>query len=204
MSVKTGHAQTPIHRGVNSKEGTATSSRTNPISSRFSHGARRNACHERATPTTPAGSRNVGATHRAPGPESDRTRSGRPVSSSRIERAHVGRSTYSARVIEIGSRARTLPAPPSAVWDSLVEPRRPAARPWLHLPADEVDPRVLAAEKPGQVVWSSRPDDQAHFALTASRDGGTLLRFTLLNSRRSPRPEQGRTPSAKAQSTAVR
>jgi hypothetical protein len=29
---------------------------------------------------------------------------------------HVGGSTYSARVIEIGSRARTLPAPPSAVW----------------------------------------------------------------------------------------
>jgi hypothetical protein len=28
---------------------------------------------------------------------------------------HVGGSTYSARVIEIGSRARTVPAPPSAV-----------------------------------------------------------------------------------------
>ncbi len=58
-------------------------------------------------------------------------------------------SAYSAQVIEIGSRARTLPAPPPVVRDSLVEPRRPGARPWLHRPADEVDPRVLAAEKPG-------------------------------------------------------
>ncbi|RSM45977.1 hypothetical protein DMA12_11820 [Amycolatopsis balhimycina DSM 5908] len=42
---------------------------------------------------------------------------------------HVGRSTYSAWVIEIGSRARTLPAPPSAV--------RPAPEPcpiWLATP----------------------------------------------------------------------
>jgi hypothetical protein len=56
--------------------------------------------------------------------------------------------------------------------------------------ADEVDPRVLATEKPGQVVWSSlwpsRPDDQVHFALTASRDGGTLLRFTLLTPDEAP------------------
>ena len=50
--------------------------------------------------------------------------------------------------------------------------------------ADEVDPRVLAAEKPSRVTWSSlwpsRPDDQVQFALTASRAGGTSLRFTLL------------------------
>ncbi|MTD52932.1 hypothetical protein GKO32_02925 [Amycolatopsis sp. RM579] len=93
-------------------------------------------------------------------------------------------------MIEIGSRARTLPAPPFAVWDSLVEPRRPGARPWLHLLADEVDPGVLAAEKPSQVVWSSlwpsRPNDQVRFALTASRDGGTLLRFTLLAADEAP------------------
>jgi uncharacterized protein YndB with AHSA1/START domain len=97
---------------------------------------------------------------------------------------HIGRSAYSARVIEIGSRARTLPAPPAVVWDSLVDPRRPGTRQWLHLLADEVDPTVLAAEKPGRATWSSlwpsRPHDQIHFALTAERDGGTLLRFTLL------------------------
>ncbi|AEM83670.1 hypothetical protein Strvi_4012 [Streptomyces violaceusniger Tu 4113] len=93
-------------------------------------------------------------------------------------------------MMEIGSRARKLPAPPSAVWDSLVEPRRPGGRPWLHLLADEVDPRVLAAEKPSQAVWSSlwpsRPNDQVHFALTASCDGGTLLRFTLLTTDEAP------------------
>jgi glycine/D-amino acid oxidase-like deaminating enzyme len=52
----------------------------------FSHssrGARQDACHERATPMTTAGSRCERATHRAPGPESGRTRSCRPVLSSR-------------------------------------------------------------------------------------------------------------------------
>ena len=96
----------------------------------------------------------------------------------------VDSSTYPARVIEIGSRARTLPASPPTVWDSLVEPRRPGTRPWLRLLPDEVDPGILTAEKPSQVAWSSlwpsRPNDQVHFTLTASRDGGTLLRFTLL------------------------
>lgn len=56
--------------------------------------------------------------------------------------------------------------------------------------ADEADPEVLAAEKPHQVVWSSlwpdRPDDQVHFALTPSSDGGTLLRFTLLTTGEAP------------------
>jgi hypothetical protein len=108
----------------------------------------------------------------------------------RLASAILAGSTYSAQVIEIGSRARTLPAPPPVVWDSLVEPHRPGTRPWLHLLADEVEPRVLAAEKPGRAVWSSlwasRPDDRIHFALTASRDGGTLLRFTLVTPGEAP------------------
>ncbi|WP_103352281.1 hypothetical protein [Amycolatopsis sp. CA-128772] len=93
-------------------------------------------------------------------------------------------------MIEFGSRARTLPAPPPVVWESIVEPRRPGARPWLRLLADEVEPRVLTAEKPSHAAWSSlwpsRPDDQIHFALTASRDGGTLLRFSLLTPAEAP------------------
>ncbi|MEV6880050.1 hypothetical protein [Amycolatopsis sp. NPDC051128] len=56
--------------------------------------------------------------------------------------------------------------------------------------ADEVEPIVLAEEKPSRVTWSSlwpsRPDDRIHFALTASRDGGTLLRFTLLTPGEAP------------------
>jgi hypothetical protein len=91
--------------------------------------------------------------------------------------------SYTAWVIEIGSRVRTLPAPPVVVWESLVAPRRPGGRPWLNLLPDEVDPRVLVAERPDRVVWSSlwpsRPRDQIHFALTVASDQGTSLRFTL-------------------------
>ncbi|WP_433655661.1 hypothetical protein ACQPW1_32545 [Nocardia sp. CA-128927] len=87
-------------------------------------------------------------------------------------------------MIEIGSRARRLPAPPSVVWESLTEPRRPQARAWLALLADEVEPRVLESDKPNRVVWSSlwpsRPDDQVHFELTPVMGGDTLLKFTLL------------------------
>jgi hypothetical protein len=86
-------------------------------------------------------------------------------------------------VIEIGARARKLPAPPSVVWESLVEPHRQGARRWLNLLSDEVEPRVLAAEKPNRVVWSSlwpsRPSDQVLFELMAV-GGETSLRFTLL------------------------
>ncbi len=84
---------------------------------------------------------------------------------------------------EIGSRARKLPAPPSVVWESLVEPDRPRTRPWLVLLDDEVAPRILSAEKPRLVVWSSlwprRPDDEVHLDLTAV-GAETSLRFTLL------------------------
>ncbi|WP_433715202.1 hypothetical protein ACQP2U_14955 [Nocardia sp. CA-084685] len=85
---------------------------------------------------------------------------------------------------EIGSRSRTLPAPPYTVWKSLTEPRQPSARPWLNLLADEVDPMVLNADEPATVAWSSlwpsRPNDQVRFDLTAVAGGCTSLRFTLL------------------------
>jgi hypothetical protein len=78
----------------------------------------------------------------------------------------------------IGSREKTLPAPPSVVWRSLVEPHAPGARPWLRLLDDEVEPRVLAADEPVLVVWSSlwpRPDG-----------GGTALRWTLTTDAEPP------------------
>nr|WP_280251888.1 hypothetical protein [Nocardia abscessus] len=97
-------------------------------------------------------------------------------------------------MIEIGSRARTLPAPPRVVWESLAEPRRPGARPWLELLSDEVEPRVLGAERPNRLVWSSlwpsRPDDQVHFELTAVRGGETSLRFILLTPDEAPDPSK--------------
>lgn len=86
-------------------------------------------------------------------------------------------------MIEIGSRAQKLPAPPSVVWDSLVQPEREGSRPWLDLANDEVAPRILHAEEHHRVVWSSlwpsRPNDEVHFDL-ASIGSETSLKFTLL------------------------
>ncbi|MGW4718370.1 SRPBCC family protein [Nocardia sp. NPDC004260] len=93
-------------------------------------------------------------------------------------------------MIDFGSRARTLPVPPFIVWQSLTEPRRSGARPWLNLLPDESEPVVVEAEEPNTVVWSSlwpsRPDDLVRFELAAVEGGDTLLRFTLLTSDRAP------------------
>jgi hypothetical protein len=82
----------------------------------------------------------------------------------------------------VGRRERRLPAPPHVVWRSLVEPHQAGARPWLRLLDDEVEPRVLRAEEPGVVVWSSlwprRPDDVLDLDLRPA-GGGTALRWTL-------------------------
>jgi hypothetical protein len=90
---------------------------------------------------------------------------------------------YGGAVFEIGSRKRNLPAPPSIVWESLTHPHQAGAREWLNLLPDEVEPKVLRAEKPSRVVWSSlwpsRPNDQVHLELTAT-GVETVLRFTLL------------------------
>lgn len=86
-------------------------------------------------------------------------------------------------MIEIGFRAKRLPPPQWVVFDSLVDPHRPGTRPWLSLLPDEVEPRILLAERPDRVVWSSlwpdRPRDEVHFELAPDR-GDTMLTFTLL------------------------
>lgn len=86
-------------------------------------------------------------------------------------------------MIEIGSRAQKLPAPPSVVWGSLVQPEREGSRAWLSLVDDEVAPRILYAEEPHRVAWSSlwpsRPNDEVHFDLEAI-GGETSLKFSLL------------------------
>lgn len=91
--------------------------------------------------------------------------------------------------IEFGSRARQLPAPPSVVWASLVDPHRPGTRPWLNLLHDEVEPRVLESTEPTRVVWSSlwpsRPDDRVQLDLAVA-GGGTSLRFTLVTPDAAP------------------
>ena len=102
-----------------------------------------------------------------------------PIVGRRITSRQVGEGTYAAGVIEIGSRARRLPAPPAVVWESLVTPHRP----WLTLLPDEVEPTILESERPSRVVWSSlwpsRPRDQVHFVLALVSSGETSLRFTL-------------------------
>ncbi len=86
-------------------------------------------------------------------------------------------------VVEAGRRRRALPAPPHVVAESLREPDRDPARPWLHLLPDEQRPRV-AETGPGLVVWSSpwpaQPEALVRFELVVGRDGGTDLTWTLL------------------------
>jgi hypothetical protein len=87
-----------------------------------------------------------------------------------------------APVIEIGGRQRSQPAPPRIVFDALIDPDRDPARPWLNLCSDEQRPRVVHADRPGTVVWSSlwpsRADAIVEFDLPAE-GGGTALRWTL-------------------------
>ena len=86
-------------------------------------------------------------------------------------------------MIEAGRRARTQPPPPAVVWAALTEPQGDPVRPWLFLLADEQPPRILRADPPRLVVWSSlwprRPDAVVRFDL-APRGAETLLSWTLL------------------------
>lgn len=90
---------------------------------------------------------------------------------------------------ELGSRERAQPAPPRAVWESLVHPDRTGVRAWLNLLDDEVEPRVLERERPRLVVWSSlwpdRPHERIRFDLRADGDG-SVLRWTLTTTEEPP------------------
>jgi hypothetical protein len=88
-------------------------------------------------------------------------------------------------VIEVGARRRNQPAPPHVVFEALTSPDPAGGRPWLHLLDDEHPPRVLEAEEPHLVVWSSlwarRPDARVRFDLPREDGGhGTDLRWVLL------------------------
>lgn len=58
-------------------------------------------------------------------------------------------------MIELVSRKRDQNPPPWAVWEALAEPNRDPTRPWLKLHSGEVPPRIVEADKPALVVWSS-------------------------------------------------
>jgi len=87
------------------------------------------------------------------------------------------------QTIEIGRRTRNLPAPPRIVWESLTDPHRLGSRPWLSLLDDEVEPRILEAQKPQLVVWSSiwlkTPDEVIRFEVAPDGYSGTTLTWTL-------------------------
>jgi hypothetical protein len=65
----------------------------------------------------------------------------------------------------------------------LVKPNRDSRREWMILARGETPPRVVEADKPTLVVWSSiwatRPDDLIRFDLEPSGQE-TQLRWTLL------------------------
>lgn len=96
-------------------------------------------------------------------------------------------------MIEFGTRARKLPAPPGVVWESLVNPHDMKARPWFALLDDEVEPRIIRALKPESVVWSSlwpsRPNDQIHLELSGV-GGQTMVKFRLLTPDDAPDPSK--------------
>ena len=99
-----------------------------------------------------------------------------------MTRCQTDGSRYGPGMHVIGSRERTLPAPPPVVWRSLTEPRAAGARPWLRLLDDEVEPQVLESREPDLVVWSSlwprRPGVVVRLELRAA-GGETSLRWTM-------------------------
>ena len=107
-----------------------------------------------------------------------------------------------AGVIEIGSRTRTLLAPPHVVWESLINPHQPIERPGLHLLDDEREPTVLDADQPSRVVssslWPSRPRDQVLLEVTATGSQAALRCTLLTPDEDHPRvfPAGSRKPSA--------
>lgn len=94
---------------------------------------------------------------------------------------------------EFGSRRRSQPAPPWALFEDLCDPHRQPARPWLELRDDEIAPTVTESDQARLVVWSSlwprRPDATVRFDLSATSDGGTDLRWTLYMD--EPEPDAG-------------
>ncbi len=88
------------------------------------------------------------------------------------------RRIVGAVMVEAGRRRRSLPAPPHVVAESLREPDRDPARPWLHLLPDERRPQVVETGD-RLVVWSSpwpaQPEALVRFELADGAGGGTDL-----------------------------
>ncbi len=85
-------------------------------------------------------------------------------------------------MIEAGSRRRGQAPPPWVVFEALSTPDRDPARPWLRLLDDEQRPRVMRAEFPSTIEWSSlwtrQPEARICFDLRPVGPA-TDLRWTL-------------------------
>lgn len=98
---------------------------------------------------------------------------------------NIGSGAYPHRMEQVAAatRRRNQPAPPHIIFDALTQPNSDPNRPWLDLLDDETAPRVLTAEAPNVVTWSSlwpgRADATVRFDL-ASDGQGCDLRWTLL------------------------
>lgn len=96
-------------------------------------------------------------------------------------------------MIEVAAKTGTLPAPAAVVWESLTDPHRRGARPWLNLLPDEVEPTIVAADEPTRLVWSSiwpgRPNDQVRFELRPAGDE-TAVSVSLLSTDTPPDESQ--------------
>jgi hypothetical protein len=95
---------------------------------------------------------------------------------------HTPVEGYGSAVVDIGSRKRNQPAARQVVFEKLTNPDLDPQRPWLSLLDNETRPRVLEAQEPDPVVWSSlfvkRPDALVRFDLPPGGEG-TDLRWTL-------------------------
>jgi len=83
------------------------------------------------------------------------------------------------------SRRKSQPAPPHVVFEALTQPDRDPSRPWLQLLPREVRPRIVRADAPHLLVWSSlwiaHPTAQVRIDIVArTQDSGTDLTWTLL------------------------
>jgi hypothetical protein len=87
-------------------------------------------------------------------------------------------------VTEVVSRCKNQAPPPWVVFEALADPDRDPYRLWLHPAGGEVRPRIVQAERPHLVVWSSlgldRPDARLRFdILPAENNHGSDLTWTL-------------------------
>jgi hypothetical protein len=80
----------------------------------------------------------------------------------------------------VASKRKSMPPPPSVMYEALTQPNRDPARPWMGKTTQQ--PRILESDFPSLVVWSSlwaaRPDATIRFDLEPGA-GGTYVRWTL-------------------------